>query len=159
MLITYGASEALHKLRRMNWGGALNTGTQAAGAGGGEGEMAQATGEVPTSLSPEEGPILAAVTLLLAAGADPNLQEERQGFWAPSAILWAVGRGYAQVAIRLAAAGAEVDENVLCAAAAQVSYAIFLCCSGLQLLRCCLGRSPTKKLVWASEVTSSLLKS
>ena len=107
MLVSYGASDALHKLRRMDWS------NKAVGSAAGGSEQ-------DVGVDSREAPLLAAVSLLLAAGADPNLLEERQGFWAPPAILWAVSKGFAEVALRLTAAGAQVDENVLCAAAAQV---------------------------------------
>ena len=135
MIATCGASEALHKLRRCvtrlqaapsrsnnnpcnNNSNNINSSTTVLNT-----SQDNPSSVVSEEQEEEERRVLAAVRLLLAAGADPNLTEEKTGFWAPSALWWAVCKGYAAVASALTKAGAAVDENVMCAAAAQVRNA------------------------------------
>ena len=131
MIATCGASEALHKLRRCvtrlqaapskSNNDTCNTNTSnTTTLNTSQGGFSSVVGEEQEE---EERRVLAAVHLLLAAGADPNLTEEKTGFWAPSALWWAICKGYAAVASALTKAGAAVDENVMCAAAAQVRNA------------------------------------
>lgn len=93
MMRTYGPADALHKMRHSRW---LDRDS--------------------------EEKVLAAATLLLAAGAHVNIPEERVGYWTPSILHWAVSKNYTHV-VDLLHAQAVVDENVVCAAAAQVSGA------------------------------------